>query len=253
MRELIKDAPCLCKDDMQTASPKKNVFQEKMHKKQRIYQLHSDEKICEQTPPILLDVAFPSHLIMKEVVKDAPCLCKDDDMERLQPKRNFFQKMLYDWLCKRNHCYQYPVLYSDGTISKAECERVGRTPLGVIFENHVVTLHGSYRKMKWYKASQYCKNIKILGQPCEGGHMNFWTKYLEQKQILDAILKSLGGNSLKLRKGYWTSAEYGGYCAWAFGRTDDKGQNHYLKKNFEKYHVRPVLDLAKTLLSNIKL
>ena len=35
---------------------------------------------------------------MSEVIKDAPCLCKDDEMERIQPKRNFFQKILYSRL-----------------------------------------------------------------------------------------------------------------------------------------------------------
>ena len=61
---------------------------------------------------------------MSEVIKDAPCLCKDDDMERMQPKRNFFQKILYNRLRKSNRSYLYPVLYSDGIISNAICDRI---------------------------------------------------------------------------------------------------------------------------------
>ena len=119
---------------------------------------------------------------MSEVIKDAPCLCKDDDMERMQPKRNFFQKILYNRLRKSNRSYLYPVLYSDGIISNAICDKIGRKPLGIIFENHLITLRDSSKRMKWYEAMDYCKSVKIFGQSCEAGTIEFWKKCIGKKK-----------------------------------------------------------------------
>ena len=142
---------------------------------------------------------------MSEVIKDAPCLCKDDDMERMQPKRNFFQKILYNRLRKGNRSYLYPVLYSDGTISKAQCDRIGRKPLGIVFENHLITLKDSSKRMNWYEAMDYCKSVKIFGQSCEAGTIEFWRKYLieEESYFINKTLLSLEGKRLKPYEWYW--------------------------------------------------
>ena len=194
---------------------------------------------------------------MKEILKDAPCLCKDEDME-VPVKRNFFQKILYNWLRKRNRCYQYPVLYSDRTISNAKCERIGRKPLGIIFENHLIALKDSPNSIDWYDAMEYCQKIKIFGQSCEAGEIEFWEKYRWHKQGLNTQLKSFGGEPLKLNKcSYWSSSEYDRYSAWVFcaatgasrrclGCLDWELKN-YTSRN-APYVVRPVLDLSKVSL-----
>ncbi len=146
---------------------------------------------------------------MSEVIKDAPCLCKDDEMERIQPKRNFFQKILYSRLRKRNRCYLYPVLYSDRTISNAICDRIGRKPLGVVFENHLITLRASSKRMKWDEAMDYCKSVKIFGQSCEAGTIEFWKKCIGKKKskAINKMLASLGGKRIKTKRKYWSSSK----------------------------------------------
>ena len=184
---------------------------------------------------------------MSEVIKDAPCLCKDDEMERIQPKRNFFQKILYSRLRKRNRCYLYPVLYSDRTISNAICDRIGRKPLGIIFENHLITLRDSSKRMKWDEAMDYCRNTKVFGQSCEAGTIEFWKKCIGKKKskAINKMLASLGGKSIKPER-HWSSSKCSSYGAWYFWTANGNGYDS-VDWNFKDRHiiVRPVLDFSK--------
>ena len=181
---------------------------------------------------------------MSEVIKDAPCLCKDDEMERMQPKRNFFQKILYNRLRKSNRSYLYPVLYSDGIISNAICDRIGRKPLGIIFENHLITLRDSSKRMKWYEAMDYCKSVKIFGQSCEAGTIEFWKKCIGKKKskAINKMLASLGGKRIKTKRKYWSAHGDITLGAWSFCLAP--GDEYYDNK-FNRYAVRPVLDFSK--------
>ena len=184
---------------------------------------------------------------MSEVIKDAPCLCKDDEMERMQPKRNFFQKILYNRLRKSNRSYPYPVLYSDGVISNAICDKIGRKPLGIIFENHLITLRDSSKRMKWYEAMDYCKSIKIFGQSCEAGTIEFWKKCIGKKKskAINKMLASLGGKRIKPEK-HWSSSKLSSYGAWCFWTGNGDGYNS-VELDYKDRHiiVRPVLDFSK--------
>lgn len=173
---------------------------------------------------------------MSELIKDAPCLCKDDDVEIMPPKRNFFQRIRYNRLRERKRYYEYPVLYSDGVITNAKCERIGRKPLGVIFENHLITLRDSSKEMDWDEAMDHCRNIKIFGQSCDAGTIKFWIKY--QKE-LNTLLKSLGGKPLKANSKYWSSSEGGINSAWGWCYACDRPD--YGDKSYDYYYVRPVL------------
>ncbi|MDO5386854.1 MAG: hypothetical protein Q4F75_06235, partial [Pseudomonadota bacterium] len=181
--------------------------------------------------------------------KDAPCLCKIDDMEIVLLRRNFFQKLYYHWFRRKNKQYDYPVLYSDGTISKAQCDMIGRKLLGVVFENHLITLKDSPDYVNWHEAMEYCQKIKIFGQSCEAGKIEFWKKYRKHQKELNRLLKSVGGESLKSYKRYWASSEYSYNFAWYFCTDRD---TYYCGVDYDyeddTYTVRPVLDLSKVSL-----
>ena len=180
---------------------------------------------------------------MRELIKDAPCLCKDDDVEIMPPKRNFFQRIMYNRLRERKCYYEYPVLYSDGVITNAKCERIGRKPLGIIFENHLITLKDSPDHVNWYEAVEYCQKIKIFGQSCEVGTIKFWMKYQTHQKELNTLLKSVGGNSLKSHKRYWLSSEFSYSYAWLFCTGSGASQGGvYYGSNDSSRVVRPVLD-----------
>lgn len=162
-------------------------------------------------------------------------------------KETFFQKILYNRLRKSNRSYLYPVLYSDGIISNAICDRIGRKPLGIIFENHLITLRDSSKRMKWDEAMDYCKSIKIFGQSCEAGTIEFWKKCIGKKKskAINKMLASLGGKRIKPER-HWSSSKLSSYGAWCFWTGNGDGYNS-VELDYKDRHiiVRPVLDFSK--------
>jgi len=129
----------------------------------------------------------------------------------------------------------------------------GKKPLGVIFENHLITLKDSPDEVSWYKAMDYCQSVKIDGHFCSAGSIKFWEKLLktsqEQKEALDNLLISLGGAGLK-EEWRWSSSELSSSYAWVFctyGGAGWGGVNYRSKGNYGV--VRPVLDLTDLSLS----
>lgn len=126
---------------------------------------------------------------------------------------------------------------------------VGR---GVIFENHLITLHDFSRTVPWKEAVRYCQSVKIEDHACSAGKIGFWKKVMnirdEQKKMLDDLLVSLGGMAL-VGKWFWASSEYSNYHAWVFctGTGARRCGVSYRDKNLYlfKYIACPVLDLSE--------
>lgn len=177
---------------------------------------------------------------MEEIVKDAPCLCKEDCQENIAVKQSFFQKVHYYWLRLWACAYQYPVMYDDGTVSKMKCDRVGHTPLGIIFENHLMSLKISQNKMSWDRAMEYCKSVKLLGRECEAGSTEFWDKFRDRKKELIKIFSSLGIKSSALCKSYWTYEKEERYAA----SVSIHDQEIDWIEQYRKSYAFPVLDLS---------
>ena len=125
-----------------------------------------------------------------------------------------------------------------------------KKPLGVIFENHLITLKDSSEGLNWHKAKDYCQSVKIDGHVCSAGEIGFWRKMVNSpeklKEVLDNLLISLGGTVLK-GKWRWSSSEYGNYRAWVFCTNfgvSPAGVDWYKKDGNYSNVVRPVLDLT---------
>ena len=145
--------------------------------------------------------------------------------------------------------FAFEVMYEGMVRSWVPLE--GKQPLGVIFKNHLITLHDSSRMMEWEHALGYCQEIKIEGYACSAGKFRFWKKLVNlskrQKRMLDDLLVSLGGDTLAVQgKWYWSSSEYDGYHAWVFCTLigADWGGVDYRNK-YGNYVVHPVLDLSE--------
>ena len=130
----------------------------------------------------------------------------------------------------------------------------GKKPLGVIFENHLITLKDSPDELNWHKAKDYCQSINIDGHVCSAGEIEFWERVVnspeEQKEAFDNLLISLGGTVLK-GKWRWSSSEYGNYRAWVFCTNfgvSPAGVDWYKKDGNYSNVVRPVLDLTRLSL-----
>ena len=145
--------------------------------------------------------------------------------------------------------FPFEVMYEGMVRSWVPLE--GKKPLGVIFENHLITLHDSSRTVPWREVVKYCREIKIEGHACSAGKIGFWKKVMssceEQKKALDNLLISLGGDTIVVQgKWYWSSSEYDGYHAWVFCTLigADWGGVDYRNK-YGNYVVHPVLDLSE--------
>ena len=145
--------------------------------------------------------------------------------------------------------FPFEVMYEGLVRSLVPLE--GKKPLGVIFENHLITLKSSPEGINWYKAMAYCQSVKIDGHVCSAGSIGFWKKLVKVSQLrkkeLDDLLVSLGGEAL-YGKLFWSSSEYSSYSAWFFCTYLDASQGGVdwdaKSKDYDYYVVRPVLDLS---------
>lgn len=180
---------------------------------------------------------------MNEILKDAPCLCKEDWQEEAKTtmKLSFGEKIQFHLLRLQKSRFAYPVMYDDGTVSTMKCDKIGRTPIGVIFEKHLLSLKISQNKMPWNEAMEYCKSVALLGKECEAGTIGLWNKIRDRKTELDKIFSSLGvkipdrlfwtsERSSKEAAGFWL--HYGIYGGVSWDEED------------EKYGAFPILDLS---------
>lgn len=177
---------------------------------------------------------------MNEILKDAPCLCKDGWQENAKVNLNFIQNMQYRLLHLQKSSFTYPVMYDDGTISTMKCDKIGRTPIGVIFENHLLSLKFS-REMPWNEAMKYCRSIKLLGKECDAGTIDFWKKYRDRKTEINKIFSSLG---VKIPdRVFWTSECSSEDAAKFCLNYGIHGGENWCERD-EKYYAFPMLDLS---------
>lgn len=144
--------------------------------------------------------------------------------------------------------YPFEVMYEGLERSWVSLE--DKKPLGVIFENHLVTFRVSPTRMNWHEAMAYCQSIKIGGNACSAGKIKFWEKLVwnEKGELFDDLYKQLSAESLK-DKVFWSSSECDSpnNLAWMWMYVhDDWG---YGDKDFTfGLYVCPVLDLSKLSL-----
>lgn len=173
---------------------------------------------------------------------------RKNGMKNIGVRWNLLQEIRY----KQENRYAYPVMYADGTVSRMKCDGIGREPLGVILEKHLITLTDSPTKMLWNEAMAYCRSIKVLGRECNGGHIDFWKKIVDltsnmrKRKALDSLLVGLGGEALGL-EWRWSESEYYYLDAWIFSCVlSGFGLDVNLKSaDYSGYYVRPVLDLSE--------
>lgn len=175
--------------------------------------------------------------------KDAPCLCKEgwQNETKTIEKMSFSQEFQYYLLRLQKSCFPYPVMYTDGTVSKQKSDKIGRTPLGVIFENHLITMKISSDKMTWPEAMEYCKGIKLLGRECEAGSMVFWNKCLAQREKIKKIFSSLEKKQFESSVWCWTSGK--GHEFFYDFSLDSSHIDDAVASNGPRRYAWPVVDM----------
>lgn len=183
---------------------------------------------------------------MEEIVKDAPCLCKEDwqDEAKTTMKLDFFKKIQFHLLRLQKSCFAYPVMYEDGTVSTEECDKIGRTPIGIIFENHLLSLKVSQNEMPWNEAMEYCRSVKLLGKECEAGTIKLWYNIRGGRKKINNIFYSLGVKPLSDMASFWTSENSGKSAATFCMLWGICGGSGWSRQNERSFYVFPMLDLS---------
>ena len=137
--------------------------------------------------------------------------------------------------------FPFEVMYEGMVRSWVPLE--GKKPLGVIFENYLITLKDSPVKLNWDEAQDYCRGVEIEGHTCTAGWIIFWKRVgripEKQRDELDNLLINLGGMALT---GNWR---------WSRSKGNGSLQNGWcyacnVSNTYSwscHYYVRPVLGL----------
>ena len=85
--------------------------------------------------------------------------------------------------------FPFEVMYEGMVRSWVPLE--GKKPLGVIFENYLITLKDSPVKLNWDEAHDYCRGVEIEGHTCTAGWIIFWKEDSIRKSLYLSIIPSL--------------------------------------------------------------
>ena len=121
--------------------------------------------------------------------------------EKVRLHGHGFFKTLLQYLTKP--CFYFPVVYTDGLVSKCKEDRQGRTPFGLLICGKIVCLEDAPEEMTFDQAKEYCKSIRFAGHYASIGGYELMAKLNRQVADFDKQAKALGGSPL-INDCYWT-------------------------------------------------
>lgn len=106
------------------------------------------------------------------------------------------RKRLWHRLAKQ--CFDFPVVYTDGLVSRCKNDREGRTPWGVVFDGCLVPVRDAPVKMQPRAGAEYCRSVSFAG--CRGSVPSFqWLEKVNRKvNLFNCHRTVLGGEALKV-------------------------------------------------------
>lgn len=93
--------------------------------------------------------------------------------------------------------YEYPVVYTDGLISRCKKDKAGRKPWGILFRNRIVALNDAPEKMTFAAAEHYCQDAVFAGEYCVVEDFELLERLNKQIYKINRLLQELGGTPLK--------------------------------------------------------
>jgi len=102
------------------------------------------------------------------------------------------------WLLKRlfRKCYCYPVVYTDGLISRFVDASEGRTAWGILINDWIVSLNPAPEKMPYKKAKEYCRSIVFSGVEAELVPMTVMETIVCTPYLFNEVVTALGGKEI---------------------------------------------------------
>ena len=138
------------------------------------------EKVMQDVKNLLTDNGFSTDDFVKHFAKE------NKTAEKVFPFEVLYEGLVRSWVPLK-----------------------GQKPLGVIYENHLITLYYSPEPMRWNEAMEYCKSIKFGDHSCSAGTRVFWENLYKSKKIylIDELLTYLGGDNIDISVRFWTETD----------------------------------------------
>lgn len=145
-------------------------------------------------------------------------------------------------ICWFEKHFDYPVVYDDGLVSQRKADLEGRKPLGILFNNFMILLHGYEKKVRPEAARDYCNSITLAGIGCDVPSWVLLDAIKREWYEINSLLTQLGGRPFK---NAW-------YLALGYNCDDKYSCIHFLYLDRSLYYptkesklrVRPVFHLS---------
>ena len=100
------------------------------------------------------------------------------------------------YLFHRKKSYKFPVIYSDGTVSRLKSSLEGRSPLGILCKGYIVSIRQSPKEMTPQEAKEFCKTQSIAWRPSCIPPRKVMRTLLKNVTKVNEIIRDLGGDLL---------------------------------------------------------
>ena len=146
---------------------------------------------------------------------------------------------LFDALTSKS--FHFPVVYTDGLISKSKKYRKNREPFGLLIDNSIVILQKNYPKKNYVEAEEFCSQIVFA---LKRASVVSWKKMVLINQFIDKFDETaleLGFSELH-GKFCWTNE---GLIAHRVVHVGHAVQDYYAQSDRSLFCVLPQIDLDK--------
>ena len=122
------------------------------------------------------------------------------------------------WIFHKKECYEFPVFYKDGLVSRLKSSSVGREPWGVLLGSYIVSIKCAPHDMTPAEAKEYCDNRIVAGRCVCIPSRAVMKRLLRNWKVVNEIIRELGGNELEVK---WYMAANDTFTSCSSGATCD--------------------------------
>ncbi len=140
--------------------------------------------------------------------------------------------------------FDFPVVYTDGLISRCRNDKNGREPWGMVFCGCLVPLHDAPKRMSAKEAIPYCCEMSFAG--CYGRVPSFrWLEMLNKKVADFSSQRVFLGGEVLQNDYYLSDAANHNVGYDVVKMTGVKSRTVYYAGHEDKVRILPVIDLSQ--------
>ena len=125
--------------------------------------------------------------------------------DEVNPVVLFMYNVFLDFLFRlTKKCYSYPVVYTDGFISRLIEDKKERVPFGIVVNNEIIILEEPEGKMNALQAEEYVEKRFFAGKDATLPSFNTLSIIKKNVHKINALMRQLGGK--EFRGGWYRSS-----------------------------------------------